>query len=336
MRELRERGRLVFSLFERAALKGHEESIWFCSVVKDADIKKGGLIEAFAKTEVPLGWYFAGWLSDVDSREELDFYKKSAEGGCSWGQLWYAKCFRFEDDKVYVEWLEKSAKQNNPWALDCLGDWFRYEGDMEKAVFYHRMAAEQGVKLSMYFLSPMLMKGEGCKRDLKEAAFWDAKKYDWNISLDDVFWEVLSDARSVFNTRSYWLRLPASAHARTVDSSGMEELENLDCDFDQLCYVLGWGLYWHVDGAYYDHDDKPEKWEERFEEYLAFGDPCIDFYCDCFELQQEAIFTFLLIWNHITGVKGPGQMIAKMVWEGREENLVKSFSDHPDFKNKKC
>jgi hypothetical protein len=27
------------------------------------------------------------------------------------------------------------------------------------------------------------------------------------------------------------------------------------------------------------------------------------------------------------GVKGPGQMIAQMVWDGREDNLVKTFEE---------
>jgi hypothetical protein len=30
----------------------------------------------------------------------------------------------------------------------------------------------------------------------------------------------------------------------------------------------------------------------------------------------------------MTGVKPPGQMIAQMVWEGRGENLVKTFEEN--------
>ena len=66
-----------FERFERAAAKGHEESIWIVSVVKDAEMKKSALIEAFAKTEKPLGWFFAGELSS--GRERFDFCKKSEE-----------------------------------------------------------------------------------------------------------------------------------------------------------------------------------------------------------------------------------------------------------------
>jgi hypothetical protein len=54
----------IFPLFERAAAKGHEESIWIRSVWKGTEMEDSVLKEAFAKTETPLGWYFAGRLSD--------------------------------------------------------------------------------------------------------------------------------------------------------------------------------------------------------------------------------------------------------------------------------
>ena len=60
-------------------------TIWIWIVVKDMEMEKSALKEAFAKTEEPLGWYFAGKFSVP--RKAFDFYKKSAEGGCSWGQV---------------------------------------------------------------------------------------------------------------------------------------------------------------------------------------------------------------------------------------------------------
>jgi hypothetical protein len=64
-------------------------------------------------------------------------------------------------------------------------------------------------------------------------------------------------------------------------------------------------------------------WRSNGEE-KAFGNRCLNYYCLCVALQQKSIFTFLLCWNQTTGgVKGPGQMIAQMVWELREDNLVK-------------
>jgi hypothetical protein len=195
------------------------------------------------------------------------------------------------DEKLYVEWLEKAAKQNNPNAMHELGDWFRNGGeDEEKALFYYHIAAELGLKSSMRLLSKMLRDGEGCASDLRQAVIWGAKGDYY------VFWDQLVAAKGALERRA---------------------TEDLDCDFNQLCYSLGWGLYCYQYGS--------EDWNEQDDEERAFSNHCLDYYCSCVELQQKSIFTFLLFWNRTTRVKGPGQMIAQMVWDGREDNLVKAF-----------
>jgi TPR repeat protein len=283
----------AFTRFERAAAKGHEESIWITSVLKGVEMKKIALKEAFAKTEEPLGWYFAGKF--VKGRKRFDFYKKSAEGGCSWGQIEYAWYFKHgdiveKDKKVYVEWLENAVAQNNPQAMELLGDLCGLErDDKEKAVSLFRAGAQLGWKGSMRGLADMLRKGEGCAKDLRRAAMWSAKG-ELNL-----FWDLLADAK------------------RALQSG---KTEDLDCGFNQLCYSLGWGMYWY----------QCEIWNKQTDENKAFGSRCLDFYCSCIELQQESIFMFLLCWNRTTGVKkGPGQSIAKRVWEGRGDILVKSL-----------
>ena len=290
-----------FALFERAAAKGHEESIWILNVVKDVELEREALKEAFAKTEESLGWYFAANLSD--GREEFDFSKKSADGGCSWGQCAYGWYFRDgvdfveADEKVYVEWLEKAANQNNPSAMYWLGNWFRHEGrDKEKVVSFYRAGAELGWKGAMHSLAEMLRDGAGCEKDLRQAAIWGAKcTYE-----SGVFWVLLADAKLTFEVGT---------------------LNDLDYDFNQLCYSLGWGLYW------YQYDTT--RWGLESDKEKASGNRCLDYYCSCVELQQKSIFTFLLCWNQTTrGVKGPGQIIAQMVWERREDNLVCQL-EHP-------
>jgi hypothetical protein len=62
-----------FQRFERAAAKGHEESIWMLSVVKDVEMEKCALKEAIAETEEPFGYNFAGTFSD--GREALEYFK---------------------------------------------------------------------------------------------------------------------------------------------------------------------------------------------------------------------------------------------------------------------
>jgi hypothetical protein len=142
----------------------------------------------------------------------------------------------------------------------------------------------------MYYLAEMLSYGEGCAKDLRQAAIWGAKRDSVTI------WYLLGDAKRVLES---------------------ETTEDLDFDFSQLCYSLGWGLYWYQYGS--------EDWTKYSNKNKAFGNRCLNYYCSCVELQQKSIFTFLLCWNRTTGVKEPGQMIAQMVWEAREDNLVKTF-----------
>jgi hypothetical protein len=113
-----------------------------------------------------------------------------------------------------------------------------------------------------------------------------------------VFWNLLAGAKGALESRT---------------------TEKLGCDFNQLCYSLGWGLYWYQYEAW--------SWKHQSDEQKVFGNRCLDFYCSCVELQQKSIFTFLLFWNRTIGVKPPGQLIAQMVWEEREDNLVKAFEE---------
>ena len=110
---------------EKAAKQGHEKSQWIWNVVKDmesewenenvADIEKA-LVKVFAETESPLGFYFAGRLGDWNSRERFEHFKRSSEGGCSWGQIQYRRYFDSgvewfveRDENMYLELLGKAV-----------------------------------------------------------------------------------------------------------------------------------------------------------------------------------------------------------------------------------
>jgi TPR repeat protein len=289
-----------FKRFERAAAKGHEESIWICGVAKGEEMDDiDGLKEAFAKTETPLGYYFAGRCSFYFGRqagmERFEFQKKSAEGGCSWGQVEYAEVLLEENQEQSQVWVENAASQNNPRALHFLGcSTDRDSVDREKAAGYFRAAVELGFQWSWYILGKRLREGKECSKDLRQAAIWGAKAPDY--IRHRLFWEILKEVR---------------------DASEEGAMEKLDGDFNQLCYALGWGLFWYKYGG--------KHWERQGDKDKAFGDRCLDYYCSCVDLQQKSIFTFLLCWIRTVGMKDVGSLIGQMVWEGREDNLVKCF-----------
>jgi hypothetical protein len=171
--------------------------------------------------------------------------------------------------------------------MNSLGRWFRERGE-EKAKGYFLKGAELGWTSCMDDLAKMLNNGEGREKDLRQAAIWGAK------GNSRVFWSVLSSLK-------------------LSDGKGT----GLDSDFSQVCYSLGWGLFWHQYGRW--------GWNNQSDEQKMFANRCLDYYCSCVELQQKSIFTFLLCWKESVGVKDVGLMVAKRVWEGREEKLLKSF-----------
>jgi hypothetical protein len=276
-----------FQRFERAAAKGHEESIWIGTVVKGLKMEKAVLKEAFGKTEDPLGWYLAGQFSE--KQERFDFWKKSAEGGCSWGQVEYGWFFKVNPDlmdlKVSIEWIEKSVKQNNPLGTFILGDMIGENGDYAKTLRYFQAAAELGWNNAMTCLTGMYINGQGCERDLRRALIWSAQSEEVGP-----FWDVMARAKDTI----------------------AEQAETSNGNFDQLCFLMGWGMYWYRHGS--------KDWEEQEDDVKAFASECLDFYCSTIELQQKSIFTFLLFWNQTVGVKDVGVLIGKIVWE--EEQLV--------------
>jgi hypothetical protein len=199
-----------------------------------------------------------------------------------------------KDEKVYVEWLEKAVSQNNPIAMELLGHWLESKKDYEREISCYLSAVELGWVSSVPRLVKMLFEGIGCEKDMRQAAIWGAR-----VNAGEM-WQILYSALFDF----------------------MEgKTECLGCNLDQLCYSLGYGLFWFIE------------WSMEVEkESRDFGDGCRDYYCSCLELQQESIFTFLLCWNRTVGVKGPGKIIGKMVWEGRENNLIKVFGKPEDLR----
>ena len=296
-----------FKRFKKAAEKGHKESCWICDVVKDMEVdddenSKQTLLHAFAETECPMGWYWAGRFCDFDSRTALDFYQKSSDGGYSWGQLMYGLYFFYgkfvkKDEEAYLELLNKAVVQRNPQSMYMAGYWWyesNYSGkeEAEKARMWYQAASELRWQHAMYGLAAMCYFGEGGEKDLIQAARLGFVRGGY------YFWQVLGQAHAALETE------------RTIGYLG--------CDFNLLVMELGKGLYWNCYGT--------SDWSMRTnDDEKKFGEKCLDYYCSVIELQQQAIFLFLQFWNKYVKVKGPGQIIGRLVWQGRFEYLVKEF-----------
>jgi len=296
--------RKSFKRFEEAAAKRHEDSLWLCNVVKEIDMDhNGGMFwavkKAFTATKCAMGWYWLGRLCGRD-QEALECFKKSSDGGYSWGQVEYHRFFamgRFveKDEKIFVLLLEKAVAQNNPEAMYNLGKWYNsQEGgeQCQKALLYYQAAATLGWKSGATSVAERLYTVQGNGEDLIQAIRWGS------AGDGDYFWSLVWDAFRAFQNKRVRGYLPSS--------------------FDLFAMELGKALYWNT----YSHWTRQEK-----KSLQEFGVNCLDYYCTMMDIQQEVIMLFLLFWNEKTRVKTVGKMIGNFVWEGRYEVLIKKFGD---------
>jgi TPR repeat protein len=286
-----------FEAFEKSAALGHADSIWLVSLLQEAPVLEQEALKALlGASDRPLGWHLAGRLSDFNSQEMFDLTYRSAQGGCGWGQVALAQYYQYgrggfvpASEEHYLRWLQTAAAMGNPFALFWLGYWHSTERvgqHLHRTWLYHQQAAALGFKSSMRCLAQMARLGEGCAEDPVQAVQWAARGL-----FDPLFFSLLTQTR--------------------------QELATGKSNMDRMCQALGWGLYWYLYKEY--------RWNNASAQEQEFGNQCLDYYCANAELQQESIWTFLLCWNRAMTVKEVGVMIAKLVWEGREENLVKSF-----------
>ena len=101
-----------------------------------------------------------------------------ANQGSPFYQFVLGKCYLYGrgTNKNYeeaVKWLEKSASQKNPGALNSLGicyyNGFGVRQDFEKAVEYFKSSSDYGDSWAFLNLAVCYEKGKGVKKDLKES-----------------------------------------------------------------------------------------------------------------------------------------------------------------------
>jgi len=311
-------------LFQRSANMGHEESRWIMFIGErmknptDTD----EAIDVFANTQCGIGWYFAGILSEEGSLKRRGYLQQSSEAGYSWGQVAYTNLLYEEDytkpetfteekekyDK-YLKRLIPSVEKKNPYALYLYGYLLQHsvaciftEDDYEtlapdydpmyvqktraEAEQYFLLAAKLGWSDAIESLANIHL----CRGDVLQSI-----RYSKHVKESEYFYRIFRDTHTI-------LRHDNSKSFLFIPDTRSFALENIDV----LIMELGYGTYWK-----YQKDECHE---------------CLNYYCAMIDLQQAAIFTFLLCWKKVTfGIKGPGAMIGKMVWDGRYDHPIQTY-----------
>jgi 2,3-diketo-5-methylthio-1-phosphopentane phosphatase len=205
-----------FEAFEKAAAKNHSEAIWILSVIEGVERAPRPLETAFGESDKPLGRFFSGILRfsfgfEEEYEEQVAFWKKGAEAGCSWSQVEYGKVLSWSE----MTWFEKSAKQNNPHALHLLGHYGAMKREQEKELEYHRAAAELGWQYSMEILARILQ-----------------ERGDWHESV--LFAAPISH-------HAFFDLLDHAFHQEETEGA-----KERTCTLNQLRYALGYGGFWYL------------------------------------------------------------------------------------------
>ncbi|KAG9291240.1 hypothetical protein G9A89_021742 [Geosiphon pyriformis] len=138
------------------------------------------LDDPFAQNQV--GWcYYAQLGCEKDVMKALEWYKKSAEGGCARGQCnlgyFYQTGLGTEQDvKKAFFWYEKSALAGDVFAQLYLGDCYRDEigttRNPMKALYWHQQAANGGNPTGKNLVGYCYHEGIGTKKEPLKARHW--------------------------------------------------------------------------------------------------------------------------------------------------------------------
>jgi hypothetical protein len=316
---------------------------WIYNLVQEAenvkDETRNRLLAAkFARQNDALGYYFAflfEWRYNIKVGLESEYRRNAIAGGCVWAMalrpnltirspnpefdlcqvfsfLFFLLLFCLFTRVIF----RKRPISTTPWLLQNLGLYYAYshhERDETKYFACISAAAELGWQPSLRYVAAYLAKGAYLRYGEEGRLSKDVAKLKKAILLD---------ARAEkFDQYPYLLQnvIAATKRALKKGESGM--------DLNQICFTFGYALYWEVyyPGSIPKRGESRPKWWYVSPKKQKFGERCIDYYCNEIKFLQKSVFLFLLYWNQQIGIKGPGQMIAQMVWEERGENPIFSF-----------
>lgn len=160
--------------------------------------------------------------------------------------------------KAYTEglaWLEKSANQGYPVAMDALGMIFYNKGDFKKAFQYWSRAVDYGFPDAKNNLGWLYYSGEGVKQDLEKAYNLHAEAANSNCNDDNVKAEAAKMAAVMsyngegteksLDQATYWLKIASSLGmlSATILLQRFEE-ENLKMPVGRLVSIDNFKLQW--------------------------------------------------------------------------------------------
>jgi uncharacterized protein len=178
-------------LFEQAHHAGIEEgTVWYAHCLSsyqfgkcEAEVLK--LLEPLAAKHPFAAWFVSPYVKDETRQKEiLAFAAKEMEALAVRGDPWAQNSFGCmckegkgvaQDCRKAIDYWLMSHAQGNSWAqsnlAEAFADWVDNR-DLEKALQFSRLGADQGHPKSLHDLGRFYYSGIGVKQDIKQAMEW--------------------------------------------------------------------------------------------------------------------------------------------------------------------
>lgn len=119
-----------------------------------------------------------------DMKEAFGWYRKSGELGYVWGQYNLGHMYQYglgtpRDTTLAIMWFKKAAEQNNPNAMNALGELSRYKKDYSNAMSWFKKAAALKYSIANRNIAELYLYGYGVPVDYQEMIKWYEKAAEY-------------------------------------------------------------------------------------------------------------------------------------------------------------
>jgi hypothetical protein len=248
-----------------------------------------------------------------------------------------ALCFSWklqEEDELWphadARTLRKSANLGYSFAQACVADCvdgglFPDESECREAVKFAEMAAAQGERDGLLKLGSCLRLGEGCEKNLERA------KHNLSLAVDLGSVYAMAQLGMCFESADVrcwrWLGCAAAKGCHFNMVQQVFELRK-KCRFTSLRSNVSAAVTFLIGQAFKGHVSVEEKHffgkaSPFFEPVIAFVEEAIREYDMQVRACRQAVDSWTLVGKHFGVVKDVRKLIAKLIWDSREEALFK-------------
>jgi hypothetical protein len=285
--------------------------------------------ENFVDQNIPLALEMAAdcdhpdahWVVEVCEGKDVKTFQDAKRAFSAIGQddaraLCFAWLCSEEKEQEDISSLRDSAKLGFAFSHALMADFTGWEETFQFA----QLAVAQGERDGYYNLGCCFRDGEGCERDLDKAkeAFLVSSKLGEVASMVQLG-RLLDESDP--QRWLWWGRAACLENAWDLLDSFAKQVElfNSGSASAVVVFAIGRSLHGHVN----EESRTIFKEQDRFDSRIGPAKQAITFYEMQIKATKDAMHTWSLIGLHFGVVKDIRKLIAKLIWDSREDALFK-------------